>query len=248
MRPQPRIRGANRKADGAYFETVTLVTHAGRPLASRCCRDEGGEIAALRALLEDVDLRGCVVTLDPLHSTRDTERAIVETHGADYVPAVKTNCPDTFAQLDAIDWDAPAVRHHADPSAKGHGRVEARRIAARDLLPGTFAAFAGVRQAFRVVRERTDAKTGETSVEAAYGITSVPAERARPERLLAWNRGHWPTRERQPLPPRRDHGRGRQPHPRPPRARQQRHLRTTSCWRSSSIAASATSPKRTCTS
>ena len=86
----PRIRGANRNADGAYFETVTLVTHAGRPLASRCCcRDEGGEIAALRALLEDVDLRGCVVT-------RDTERPL----------------------------------------------VEARRIAARDLLPGTFAAAA----------------------------------------------------------------------------------------------------------
>ena len=91
-----RIRGANRNAGGAYFETVTLVTHAGRPLASRCCRDEGGETAALRALLEDVDLRGCVVTLDPLHSTRDTERAIVETHGANYMLSIKTNCPDTF--------------------------------------------------------------------------------------------------------------------------------------------------------
>ena len=186
-----RIRGANRNAGGAYFETVTLVTHAGRPLASRCCRDQGGETAALRALLEDVDLRGCVVTLDPLHSTRDTERAIVETHGADYVLSIKMNCPDTFAQLAAIDWDAPAVRRHAEPPAKGHGRVEARRIAARDLLPGTFAAFAAARQAFRVVRERTDAKTGETSVETAYGITSVTAERADPERLLAWNRGHW---------------------------------------------------------
>ena len=91
-----RIRGANRNAGGAYFETVTLVTHAGRPLASRCCRDEGGETAALRALLEDADLRGCVVTLDPLHSTRDTERAIVETHGANYMLSIKTNCPDTF--------------------------------------------------------------------------------------------------------------------------------------------------------
>ena len=176
-----------------------MVTHAGRPLASRCCRDEGGEIAALRALLEDVDLRGCVGTLEPLHSTRDTARAIVETHGADYVLSIKTNCPDTFAQLAAIDWDAAAVRHHADPPAKGHGRVEAPRIAARDLLPGTFAAFAGPRQAFRVVRERTDAKTGGTSVETAYGITSVTAERAGPG-LLAWNRGHWLTRERQPRP------------------------------------------------
>jgi hypothetical protein len=41
------------------------------------------------------------------------------------------------------------------------------------------------------VRERTDAKTGGTSTETAYGITSVPAERAAPDRLLAWNRGHW---------------------------------------------------------
>ena len=64
-----RIRGANRHADGACFETVTLVTHGGRPLASRCCRDEGGENAALRALPDDVDLRGCVVTLDALHTT-----------------------------------------------------------------------------------------------------------------------------------------------------------------------------------
>ena len=51
-----RIRGANRHTgDATYFETVTLVTHAGRPVASRCCRDDGGEIAALRALLEDVE-------------------------------------------------------------------------------------------------------------------------------------------------------------------------------------------------
>ena len=74
-----RIRGANRHTrDATYFETVTLVTHAGRPVASQCCRDEGGEVAALRALLEDVDVRGCVLTLDALHTTRDTARSIVD--------------------------------------------------------------------------------------------------------------------------------------------------------------------------
>ena len=67
--------------DATYFETVTLITHAGRPIASRCCRADGVELAALGALLEDVDLRGCVLTLDALHATRDTARAIVETHG-----------------------------------------------------------------------------------------------------------------------------------------------------------------------
>ena len=187
-----RLRGANRRTDDdVYFETVTLVTHGGRPLTSRCCRDEGGEAAALRALLEDVDLRGCVVTLDALHAARDTARAIVEAHGADYVLAVKANCPDTFAQLAAVDWDAAAVRRHADEPAKAHGRIETRRVAARDLLPKTLGPFPDARQAFRVVRERTDAKTDETSTETAYGITSVAAGRAGPERLLAWNRGHW---------------------------------------------------------
>ena len=86
-----RIRGANRNADG--------------------------ETAALRALLEDVDLRGCVVTLDPLHSACDTKRAIVETQAADYVLSINANCPDTFAQLAAV------VRRHGDPPAKGRGRV-----------------------------------------------------------------------------------------------------------------------------
>ncbi len=187
-----RIRGANRQAGGSdHFETLTLATHDGRPVASRCCRDEGGEIAALRALLEDVDIRGRLLTLDALHTTRDTARAIVETHGADYMLSVKGNCPDTFAQLAAIGWDGEGVRHHADGPVKAHGRVEARRIAARDLLPDTLAPFPQARQAFRVVRERIDLGTGEASSETAYGITTVPAESAGPERLLAWNRGHW---------------------------------------------------------
>ena len=232
VRPTGRraYRGANRNTpDGVHFETVTLVTHGGRPLASRGCRDEGGEAAALRALLEDVDLRGCVLTLDALHAARDTGRAVVETHGADYVLAVKANCPDTFAQLAAIDWDAGAVRRHADEPVKAHGRIEARRVAARDLIPETLAPFPDARQAFRVLRERTNAKTGRTSTETAYGITSVPAERAGPGRLLAWNRGHWLTRERQPLPrayPRAaicQHGRGRRALPRGPRPGQPRH-------------------------
>ena len=111
-----------------YFETVTLVTHAGRPLASRCCRDKGGEIAAARALLEDVDVQGCVITLDALHTTRDTERAIVETHGADYLFTVKGNCPDTLTTLATFDWNTPPARHYTAEPEKGHGRIDARRI------------------------------------------------------------------------------------------------------------------------
>ena len=71
-----RIRGANRHADDAtHFETVTLVTHAGRLVASRCRRDDG-EAAALRALLEDVDL--LPNTLAPFPGVRQTFRIVRE--------------------------------------------------------------------------------------------------------------------------------------------------------------------------
>ena len=37
----------------------------------------------------------------------------------------------------------------------------------------------------------TEKKTGESSSEIAYGITSRTPEQADPQRLLATNRGHW---------------------------------------------------------
>ena len=186
-----RIRGANRHTgEGVYFETVTLVTHDGRPLASRCCRDEGGELAATKALLDDIDVRGCLVTLDALHTTYETERALVDIHRADYLFTVKGNCPETFAMLSALDWEAPDVRHHHTPPEKGHGRIETRRIDAL-TVPERMMNFAHARQAMRVERERTELRTGETTTETVYALTSVGAERADPAQLLAWNRGHW---------------------------------------------------------
>ncbi len=185
-----RIRGANRNAGGARFETVTLVAHDGRPVASRCVLEEGGEAAATAALLGDVDVRGRLLTLDALHSSFDMERRVVDVHGADYLFAVKGNCPETFKALAGLDWDAPGVRRHDAPPEKGHGRVERRSIAARDLPKGMLR-FRHARQAFRVRRRRVVAKTGKAAEETAYGICSVAAERAGPERLLSWNRGHW---------------------------------------------------------
>ena len=177
-------------ARGGSFETVTLVTHEGRPLASRCCRNEGGELAATQALLDDVDVRGCLVTLDALHTNRETERALVDIHGADYLFAVKDNCPETFSALAALDWAAPNVRHHRAPPEKGHGRVEMRRIDAL-TVPERMMRFAHARQAMRVTRERTELRTGKATTETAYALPSVSAERAGPAQLLAWNRGHW---------------------------------------------------------
>lgn len=44
-------------------------------------------------------------------------------------------------------------------------------------------------QVFRLVRERT--RSGVTTVEVVYGITSLDRNQTTAERLLEWTRSHW---------------------------------------------------------
>ena len=185
-----RIRGANRHGDPRH-ETATLVEHGtGMPLASLGFHDQNGERAAVRALLEEAPLAGRVITIDALHTVRDTARSIVESRGADYLMTVKGNAPETFATLAGIDWERDATGGHEEACAKAHGRIERRRIRTLTPLRGTVN-YPHLKQIFRVERQRIDARSGHESRELAYGITSVPEERGSPEQLLAWNRGHW---------------------------------------------------------
>jgi hypothetical protein len=48
-----------------------------------------------------------------------------------------------------------------------------------------------VGQAFVIERHVTGKKTGATSREIAYGLTSRTPAQARPQRVLQVNRGHW---------------------------------------------------------
>ena len=166
-----RIRGANRNGTMRY-ETATLVEHrTGVPVASLNFHDQNGELAAVGALLEVVPISGAVITLDALHTTRDTTVSIVEQHDADYLLTVKRNCSETFEALASMPWEDAAGRFSEDPQ-KGHGRIDRRHIEVLTPLAKTLNF--NVAQVFRVRRERTDLKSGEYSVEYAYGITSLP--------------------------------------------------------------------------
>ena len=193
-----RLRGANRQGD-AHYETVSLVRHDNAmPIASHTYTEEGGEIAAVRALLEGVDVRGAVITLDALHTTRNTLLALRRRHGAHYLLTVKGNSPETYETLETIHWDRDATSGFSEDTQLAHGRIEDRRIQVLNPLPGLIN-YPQVRQIFRITRTRTLVKTDETSVEVTYGMTSLPPDRADAERLLALNRGHWTIENRNHL-------------------------------------------------
>ena len=72
-----------------------------------------------------VPLDGHVITVDALHTVRDTARCIVESHNADYLMTVKENAPKT---LSTIDWNRDATGAFEEDFTKEHGRIEHRRI------------------------------------------------------------------------------------------------------------------------
>ena len=88
------------------------------------------------ALLEDVDVGGSVITLDALHTTRNTALAIRRRHGAHYLFTVKGNAPETFQTLATIDWDRDATARFSEPVERAHCRIERRQIQVLKPLRG----------------------------------------------------------------------------------------------------------------
>ena len=186
-----RIRGANRNGD-SHYETVTLVEHgSGIPQASRSFYKEGEELNATRQLLSETDVAGRVITLDALHAAFESVELILNGR-ADYMLTLKDNTSLQLGKVKSMKWHSQRVRRYSEELTKAHGRLEQRRIEALEVDDPQRFDFRQVRQAFRIERDRevlTEADSAST--EIVYGITSVGADRADAEQLLAWARGHW---------------------------------------------------------
>ena len=73
-------------------------------------------------------------------------------------------------------------------------QIERRRCAVVDLTAAEWDGYAnlhGRRQAMRIEREREVLNTAKRSIEVTWSLTSLGAERAGPEELLALVRNHW---------------------------------------------------------
>ena len=171
---------------------VSAFTHGtGLTLALSSCL-EGQEQAAVRALLQELTLTGRVLTMDALHTQRETAQLIVD-RGGHYVCTVKGNQPQLAAELEALFQ--PWLRHEQDrdlavTEEKGHGRLEQRRLTAVALSPG-WVDWPGAAQVFCLTRSVRHRRTKKDTFEVVYGITSLPRPEADAARLLRLNRGHW---------------------------------------------------------
>jgi predicted transposase YbfD/YdcC len=183
------VRGSRTTA-GAATALFGVFEHRHRLVLTQRAIEHGNEIAAFTATLDTVgDLREVLITADALHTQRE-HADYLHRRGGHYLFTVKRNQPTLHAALAALPWGCVdrQVRRQ-----RGHGRADCRSIAvlAADGAPGIDTLFPHAAQVMRVIRSRTDTKTGKRSREVVYAITCLGHRCAEPGLLAGWLQGHW---------------------------------------------------------
>jgi predicted transposase YbfD/YdcC len=171
----------NRDGKGALHMISAWATESGLSLGQVAEDAKSNEITAIPKLLDLLDLKGCLVTIDAIGCQKDIASRIVDM-GADYVLAVKANQSglheaiaeffDTAVKMNFRDLDFEKV----STIEKDHGRTETRTyylVKELDWLPQR-KLWKGLRAIGMVVRKCKTAT--KTTSEVRFFITSLDGD------------------------------------------------------------------------
>jgi predicted transposase YbfD/YdcC len=155
--------------------------------------EKSNEITAIPRLLQLLDLKGAVVTIDAMGCQKEIAKTITE-RGADYVLALKDNHPTLAEEVtlflnDARDTGFADIAHAYHETVDGdHGRIETRRywLTSEIAWLGAQASWANL-QSVGMVESRRE--IGESvQIDTRYFLTSLPAQGVRFAQAV---RQHW---------------------------------------------------------
>jgi predicted transposase YbfD/YdcC len=189
------LRGV--RAHGQPTALISLTDQgSGVVYAQRAVERDSNEITAAPKLLEGLDLRGKVITMDALHTQRTLAEQILK-QGGHYLMVVKDNQPELRSAIALLFENPPWLPREQDQEYdsaetldKGHGRLETRLLETSNAL-SDYLDWPGVAQVMRRSCKRVNLKTGEVSEHTSYGITSLPWSKVNAAQLEALWRGYW---------------------------------------------------------
>jgi predicted transposase YbfD/YdcC len=179
------------KGLGALHTVSVWASELGLSLGQVACAEKSNEITAIPELLDLVDIKGAIITIDAM----GTQKAIAErivAGGADYVLALKGNQGSLHqAVIDHIDKQLEGELPEASERTtveKGHGREESRtylQLPAPEGLPGRDD-WKDLRSVGVVTSSRL--LDGKETMEVRYYISSLGLDVPRFARSV---RSHW---------------------------------------------------------
>ncbi len=187
----------SRDGHNTALHTISAyATASGLCLGQEHTRGKGNEIPAIKALLDTLALKGCIVTIDAIGCQTEIAQKILD-RGGDYLLAVKDNQKDLadalrefFAEGETWGFGSLTISHYQSIE-KDHGRIETRQAMwVNDLswldkkLRDHWPQLAGIGMI-----ERQREINGTVSIERAYYIGSQGITSA--ESFAQAARDHW---------------------------------------------------------
>lgn len=187
------LRGAPTK-DGKLPCIVSAYSSKNKIVIGQVKTDvKSNEITAIPKLLDKLYLSGAIVTIDAAGCQKAIVRKITQRNG-DYLISLKGNQTNMHKEIQEL-FEGSFRNGKSDfvsytETTSGHGRVEKRTCWQTDYLKWfeDKPLWAGLKSVCMIESERTIKKTGTTSVERRFFISSLAVN---PEKTLKIAVQHW---------------------------------------------------------
>lgn len=184
----------NKKQSALHLVTAWASEHR-LLLGQMKVENKSNEITAIPALLELLDITGCIITIDAMGTQTAIANQIVA-KGGDYVLSLKANHPTLYAQVKewfeiAQSQGFKAIAYSYDQRVEaGHHRQERRQVWAVpvEAIPDLYqpSPWAGLQSVVMVVRVRH--LWNKTTREVQFYLSSLPCDAVHIGRAI---RVHW---------------------------------------------------------
>lgn len=163
-------------------------------LYSEAISEKTNEIPVAREILEKMDLKGCVVTFDALHTQKETIGIIAERKG-DYVGGLKGNQSLLMKEAESIftEKEMTKIREKGtdfyESLEKSHNQVERRRIYLKKIKKNqtVYLEWKKLKCIVCFEKQIEDVISGKITTEVRYYMTSLSDAETVAEAI----RGHW---------------------------------------------------------
>jgi len=160
-------------------------------LGQLACQEKSNEITAIPQLLDLLEIKGCIVTIDAMGTQTKIAEKVID-KGADYILSVKENQPLLHSDIALyFQTERNSLTEIAKTTEKSHGRYETgEMVISKDITwldkEGKWKNLSGIG-----MLTSTQQKIGSDEVQTAvhYFIFSIPDATA--EQILSAKRSHW---------------------------------------------------------
>jgi predicted transposase YbfD/YdcC len=183
------------KASGtkAIHMVSAFATGARLVLAQQKVDEKSNEITAIPKVLDLLDLKGHIVTIDAMGTQKAIAKQIIE-QGGDYILALKGNQGTlnedvrTYLETEVKKTASTGITDRYQDIDKGHGRIETRRCFVSNQIAWLSQKdqWAGLKTI--VMLEETQETNDKVSTEGRFFISSLPADA---KRISDAVRAHW---------------------------------------------------------